>query len=98
MAAAVASTAITLPSGEVRLDVWDHGEIATEEGAAKRVRAVALEQELGCFLVSKRPKGFKGEGGGVGEFWLSISEYNGVSHFPITTDPQTKMVLQWDCT
>lgn len=37
-AAAAASTAITLPSGEVRLDVWDHGEIATEEEAAKRAK------------------------------------------------------------
>ena len=37
-AAAAASTAITLPSGEVRHGEWDHGEIATEEEAKKRVK------------------------------------------------------------
>lgn len=86
------STAITLPSGEVRHGVWDHGEIATEEEAAKRVKAVGGE-EYGYFLISKRPKGFKGVYGGVGEFWLSINYYRNVHHFPITTDPKTKMLL-----
>eukprot|EP00729_Bicosta_minor_P013061 gene13061-biopygen23079 len=91
MAAAAASTAITLPSGEVRLDVWDHGKIAEKE-AAKRVEAVAGKRGRGYFLISTRPKGFKGRGGGVGELWLSIS-VGGVNHFPITTDPKTKMLL-----
>eukprot|EP00729_Bicosta_minor_P032578 gene32578-biopygen8578 len=91
MAAAAASTAITLPSGEVRHGEWDHGEIATGGEAAKRVKAVGGE-EYGYFLISKRPKGFKGKNGGVGEFWLSIN-CDGVNHFPITTDPKTKMLL-----
>eukprot|EP00729_Bicosta_minor_P032604 gene32604-biopygen22388 len=92
VAAAAASTAITLPSGEVRLDEWDHGEIATEEEAGKRVEAVAGGK--GYFLISTRPKGFKGKHGGIGEYWLSVNFGNlVVCHFPITTDPKTKMLL-----
>ena len=79
-----ASTSITLPSGEVRLDVWDHGEIEEEEA----------EERVEGFLISTRPKGFKSEQGEIGEFWLSARfDGSSVHHFPITTDTTTKMLL-----
>ena len=81
VAASTITTQLALDSAE---DVWDHGEIATEEIAAERVLAAAGSRN-GFFLISKRPPDF--------EVWLTVSYSGSVYDFPITSDPGTKSLL-----
>jgi hypothetical protein len=93
LAGAEDTTAPNVPTTDV--GAWYHGKL-TEEIAEQRVKA-AKGKESGYFLISKRPNGFKDSYNHIGEFWLSISVYRDpdtdVQHFPITTDPDTNMLL-----
>ena len=86
--AAVAWT--TLPGGEVRHDVWDHGELTQIEARERLWKAGGSEN--GWFLISSRAQGFTGEDGVMGEFWLTVFQ-GSIYHYPIMVHPHTKMLF-----